>query len=92
MTVPDLANHPAKQFLAEGLLVTLNTDDPGISAIDLKHEYTVAAPAAGLSQDQIHQAQRNALEVAFLPEAEKSALIKRKRQAASQYLDPGGIP
>lgn len=92
MTVPDLANHPSKLFLAEGLLVTLNTDDPGISAIDLKHEYTVAAPAAGLSQDQIHQAQRNALEVAFLPEAEKSALINRKRQAASQYLDPGGIP
>ncbi len=74
MTVPDLASHPMKAFLEHGLLATLNTDDPGISAIDLPFEYEVAAPAAGLSVEQIHQAQRNALEVAFLSEDEKAAL------------------
>jgi adenosine deaminase len=78
MTVPDLAIHPAKQFLEKGMLVTLNTDDPGISAIDLVHEYTIAAPAAGLTHDQVHQAQRNALEIAFLPDFEKQALLEQK--------------
>jgi adenosine deaminase len=74
MTVPDLPSHPMKTFLEHGLLATLNTDDPGISAIDLHYEYEVAAPAAGLSNEQIHQAQRNALDVAFLSEQEKKEL------------------
>jgi len=75
MTVSDLAHHPARDFLERGLLVSLNTDDPGISAIDLPYEYNHAAPAAGLSRDQIHQAQRNALQIAFLSEAEKTDLL-----------------
>jgi len=79
MTVPDLTQHPAREFLERGLLVTLNTDDPGISGIDLPYEYNVAAPAAGLSQDQIRRAQRNALEAAFLSEEEKTALLQKKR-------------
>ncbi len=77
-TVLDYASHPARTFLERGLLVTLNTDDPGISAIDLPYEYEVAAPAAGLSPEQIRQAQRNGLEVAFLSEEEKQEL-RRKR-------------
>ena len=77
-TVPDYASHPARRFLEQGLLVTLNTDDPGISAIDLHYEYEVAAPAAGLAPEQIRQAQRNALEVAFLTSAERQELATRK--------------
>lgn len=77
-TVPDYASHPARQFLERGLLVTLNTDDPGISGIDLGHEYKVAAPAAGLSQEQITRAQRNALTIAFLTAHEKEALLAAK--------------
>jgi adenosine deaminase len=73
-TVPDYARHPARDFLEQGLLVTLNTDDPGISAIDLRHEYEIAAPAAGLSPEQIRQAQFNALGVAFLTEDERQEL------------------
>jgi adenosine deaminase len=74
-TVTDYASHPARQFLEQGLLVTLNTDDPGISGIDLRHEYELAAPAAGFTPEQIRQLQRNALEVAFLSEELKEALI-----------------
>ncbi len=80
MTVPDLVSHPMKTFLEHGLLATLNTDDPGISAIDLPYEYEVAAPAAGLSIEQIHQAQRNALEVAFLSDQEKAELRAKKEK------------
>ncbi len=74
-TVADYASHPLRQFLEVGILATLNTDDPGISAIDLHYEYDVAAPAAGLTREQIHKAQKNALEIAFLTEAEKQSLI-----------------
>jgi len=78
-TVPDLTHHPVKQFLENGLLATLNTDDPGISRIDLKHEYQVAASLVGLDEDMIYQAQRNALEVAFLSRSEKSTLLSKKK-------------
>ncbi|MDD5200687.1 MAG: adenosine deaminase [Terrimicrobiaceae bacterium] len=64
-TVPDYASHPLREFLERGLLATINTDDPGISGIDLAHEYEVAAPAAGLTASQIAQARRNAAAIAF---------------------------
>lgn len=83
-TVPDYVSHPLKRFLEAGLLATLNTDDPGISAIDLPYEYAVAAPAAGLSAEQIKVAQHNALALAFLSPAERDALSARKRSASTQ--------
>ncbi len=64
-TVPDFASHPLRNLLEHGVLATINTDDPGISGIDFHHELTVAAPAAGLSPDQIRKAQENAALIAF---------------------------
>ena len=77
-TVPDYGSHPLRQFLENGLLATINTDDPGISGIDLVYEYEVAAPAAGLTEEQIRQAQRNSLEVAFLSSQDKRELAIKK--------------
>ena len=73
-TVAGYSSHPLKLFLERGLLATINSDDPGISAIDLAYEYEVAAPAAGLTPAQIRQAQQNAMAVAFLSPAEKKSL------------------
>lgn len=78
-TVPDLASHPLREMLARGLLASINTDDPGVSAIDLPFEFEVAAPAAGLSREQIRQAQINALETAFLSDEAKEELKRKKR-------------
>lgn len=73
-TVASYAAHPAKEMLEEGLLVTINTDDPGISNIDLPYEFSVAAPKAGFSQSQASQLQQNALDLAFLSQEEKAGL------------------
>ncbi|MBL9215809.1 MAG: adenosine deaminase [Opitutaceae bacterium] len=77
-TVARLADHPLKEFLRRGLLATINTDDPSISGIDLRHELEVAAPAAGLTPEEIRQARRNAVAIAFLPAEEKAALVARR--------------
>ena len=74
-TVPDYASHPLKRFLEAGLLATINTDDPGISGIDLPYELDVAAPAAGLNEAQIGQALENSWEIAFLAPEEKARLL-----------------
>lgn len=73
-TVENYASHPIKALADRGVKFCLNTDDPGISAIDIKHEYEVAAPATGLSREQIHQSQRDGLDMAFLSAEEKTAL------------------
>jgi adenosine deaminase len=76
-TVPSLERHPLKVFLEHGVLASLNTDDPAVQGIDIIHEYEVAAPAAGLTTEQIRQAQINGLEIAFLSAQEKQALIEK---------------
>ncbi|CAQ84247.1 MULTISPECIES: adenosine deaminase [Photorhabdus] len=73
-TVNSLLDHPLKRFLEKGILASINTDDPVVEGIDIRHEYDVAAPAAGLSAAQIRQAQINGLETAFISDAEKQAL------------------
>ena len=76
--VPDYPSHPIRSFLEKGVPATLNTDDPGISGIDLPYEYNIAAPQAGLTGRQICQAQVNALEVAFLTKEEKLSLQENR--------------
>ncbi|HEY2139882.1 MAG TPA: hypothetical protein VGH00_07370, partial [Chthoniobacterales bacterium] len=77
-TVPNLPSHPLRHMLGRGLVASINTDDPGVSGIDLPHEFNVAAPAAGLTAEQIRQAQMNAIEIAFLPEDEKKGLREKR--------------
>lgn len=77
-TVDDYRDHPARRIFELGLLANLNTDDPAISGIDLRHEYEVAARLAGMTPQMTRQSQTNALEMAFLPEHEKRALLERK--------------
>ncbi|RKQ38031.1 adenosine deaminase [Enterobacter sp. R1(2018)] len=80
-TVASLDKHPLVKFLNHGVLATINTDDPAVQGIDIVHEYTVAAPQAGLSAAQIRTAQENGLKIAFLSEAEKQALLAKVRAA-----------
>jgi len=80
-SVADYPQHPLRRFLERGLLASINTDDPGISNITLRYEYETAAPAAGLSDAMIRQAQANALETAFLPSEEKQSLLAARRAA-----------
>ena len=74
--------HPVKSLMDAGVVICLNTDNLAISGIDLRYEYEVAAPAAGLDENQIRQAQENALEMAFLSDSQKQAL---KNAAAKSY-------
>ncbi|MBT0726481.1 adenosine deaminase [Rosenbergiella australiborealis] len=81
-TVGDLRQHPLKQFLQHGVMASLNTDDPAVQGIELAHEYEIAAPAAGLTAEEIGQAQENGLYMAFLSQQEKQALKQKVAQRA----------
>ncbi|MGL4836975.1 MAG: adenosine deaminase [Shewanella sp.] len=79
-TVSSYAEHPFKTFLDAGVLISLNTDDPGVSAIDIHHEYEKAATELHLSERELAQVQRNGVEMAFLSDAERRALYAAKAQ------------
>lgn len=76
-TVASYREHPLPYLLRQGLEVTLNTDDPSISGIDLAHEYRVAEEELGLSEEELKTLQENALEAAFLTDAERRELADR---------------
>ena len=69
--------YPLKQYLDEGLKVTINTDDPGMSLTNLTQEYYKAAcmTKGGLSKWEILQINRNGFKYGFLPLEEKKKLL-----------------
>jgi aminodeoxyfutalosine deaminase len=73
--VPDLASHPLPQLLAEGLFVTLNSDDPPMFGTSLTQEYRRAAAELGLSRDQLADLARNGVRASFLDATAKRALL-----------------
>lgn len=73
-TIDSYGEHPIVDYLEQGLLVSLNTDDPVISGINLRHEFEVAAPQAGLTADHTSCLQANAVKMAFLPKHEQQNL------------------
>jgi len=76
--VTDYPSHPLRRFLEHGIPVTINTDDPGISGINLPYEYSIASSQAGLTLEQLTQVQKNALDVSFLSDRERILLQSRK--------------
>jgi adenosine deaminase len=75
--VKSLAQHPAKALFDRGLRVTLNTDDPSISRIDLSHELGVAISEAGFATSDLPELTENALKASFLSDGVKTALRQR---------------
>ncbi|MDJ0657400.1 MAG: adenosine deaminase [Xanthomonadales bacterium] len=80
-TVTDLASHPVRRLLDAGVVANLNTDDPAISGIDLRHEFEMAAPAAGLSAEHTRKAQANALEMAFISPGQRRQMVQSRVEA-----------
>lgn len=75
-TVKDLSTHPLKAFLKHGIKACLNTDDPAVQGIEIKHEYTVAQEVLKLSDEDVTQLQKNAIDVCFLSDSDKKQLVK----------------
>lgn len=71
----DIAQHPIKAFIERGIVVTLNTDDPGVSGIEIADEYKIAREIVGLSGEQLKQIQLNGVEVAFAADNIKIKLL-----------------
>jgi aminodeoxyfutalosine deaminase len=76
-----LADHPLAKLIAQGLIVTLSTDDPAMFHTDLLTEYSHAA-SLGLSNSQLVQLAEQSFNASFLPPIEKRPLLEDFRAAA----------
>lgn len=77
-TIANIADHPIKIFLEHGASVCLNTDDPGVEAVELRHEFQLAKDVLALSDKQIQQLQLNAVNAAFMSDSDKKLLLRKK--------------
>ena len=82
--VPDLAEHPIRRFFDEGMVVTVNTDDPVLFSVELNEEYERVATQIGFSRDELLSLVRNNLMSTFLPDAEKKMHWDRVQKAVGR--------
>ncbi len=69
----DYASHPLRTYARAGIPITLNTDNRLMSNVTLSDEYAHIAPH--LPEGALREIARAGFEHAFLPEAERDALI-----------------
>ena len=73
--VETLSEHPIKSMLAEGLNVTINTDDPSISRIDLSNEYQTVTEVLGMPIGVLEERVLAAARASFLPAKTRQQII-----------------
>ena len=73
--VPALGDHPLPRMLQADLNVTLNTDDPSVSRIDLSHEFKLVREDLGIPLDLLKERVLAAARASFLPEGEREELV-----------------
>lgn len=73
----EAGEHPLKKFFDEGLMVTLNTDDPAMFQTSLCKEYELAMEEFGFSRDQLREIARNSFEASFLPVEKKLRFLQQ---------------
>lgn len=83
----DNHSYPLQQYLKQGLKVTVNTDNIGISAATLSENLQLAARLCpGLKRLDLLQLQRNALDTAFETAIRKRVLLASINQSVSKLL------
>jgi len=76
-------DHPLPKFLAAGLVVTLNSDDPAMFGTSLENEFLEAARCFGFSRETLTALCLNAARASFLGEEEKQKLCAEITRAGN---------
>lgn len=69
--VSSLQAHPFRKLMQAGVLTTINSDDPGIFAIDLTNEYKLLAQSYQFTDDEFDRCNDIAARASFIPLKEK---------------------
>jgi aminodeoxyfutalosine deaminase len=80
----ELAQHPVRRYFDQGLMLTLNSDDPAMFRTSLVEEYALAQDAFGFTDEHLRELARNSFEASFLPPDKKIAFLNLLDAAATR--------
>ena len=83
--VSSLKDHPVRRFHEAGVRLTLNTDDRGVFAVDLTHEYA-QAQELGFSIRELADLSVASVDHLFMPASERATLKARFAHEAADAL------
>lgn len=72
-----IEEYPIRTFLDAGVAITVNTDNLAVSNTSLAEEYELLANTFSLTENELMTIVLNSANAAFLPENEKSELLKK---------------
>jgi adenosine deaminase len=84
--VPSGSVHPLRRMIDQGLNVTINTDDPSISQIQLSDEYRLVVEDLGVPLYILRERVIAAAQAAFITDEEKLILLQ---EIAAEFSLPG---
>ena len=73
--VASLEEHPIREFVDAGVVVTINSDDPPMFGTTLNREYEIAAALLDLDQAGVADLARTAVQVSFAPDEVKARVM-----------------
>jgi adenine deaminase len=73
--VADMKQHPLPQMLAEGIIVTINSDDPAYFGGYVNENYAAVSDILGNDKELLAQLARNSFSASFLEESQRDSLI-----------------
>ena len=72
----DLRRHPIRRYFEEGLMVTINSDDPAMFSTSLEREYQLCQDVFELTDEHIRELARNSFEASFLSAEQKLRFLQ----------------
>ncbi len=80
----ELAQHPVRRYFDQGLMLTLNSDDPAMFRTSLVEEYALVQEAFGFTDEHLRELARNSFEASFLPAEKKIEFLNLFDSAATR--------
>jgi aminodeoxyfutalosine deaminase len=79
-----ITEHPVRNYFDQGIMITLNTDDPAMFCTSLNREYQLAQDAFGFTDEHLRELARNSFEASFLPPEKKLEFLNLFDAAAAR--------
>jgi aminodeoxyfutalosine deaminase len=79
-----IAEHPAKSYFDQGIMITLNSDDPAMFGTTLSREYQLAQQTFSFTDEHLRELARNSFEASFLPAEKKLEFLNLFDAAAAR--------
>ena len=84
---PSLDVHPIKQYFKQGLMVTVNSDDPTMFNTNISQEYLALVQKLGFTIKDLKRLSLNSIKASFLSEPNKQIMKSRFEKEWQQILN-----